>query len=353
MKDVINKLKAQILTRKFHAILLLVAALTVLLFFLFPNFYNQLLSVYINLLIKGASLLLSITQSHDGIYAFDGYFTVGTNQFLIDTQFVALKYSLLFLFSFFILFPTKDYKQFSNLLFSIFSLYLLNCIRIALLLIYVKSNGVIQNHHHLLFHIILFAGPILVLLLQDRRRFWDFLFPTVNKKSISVGHVTVKLLFVGLILNVISIIISFGIPEFNKWIFDSLTLVILNFSKVILGQFDFIVSVQERYLISNNSHIFMGDPCIGLYVMIVFMIIPFLTNGRLIHKFSFVIIGLFIIIFLNALRIALLFAYMHEPGISQLNIEKWHDIYNQAIYILVFILWVGWYQIQEKLEPNP
>jgi len=56
------------------------------------------------------------------------------------------------------------------------------------------------------------------------------------------------------------------------------------------------------------------------------------------------------IIFLNAIRVSLLFAYLDETGVSNLVIDHWHAIYNNVIYISVFILWVAWFQLQKYLN---
>ena len=351
MKEIIIQIRQLFQAQKQYSIPLFLVIAIVLSFILLQKQYIQFQHVYIKSLIICSSLLLHAFQFSHHSDTINNYFSFGSIHYIIDTQFVTVKYTCLCIVSTVILFPENSYRLFRNIIFLFSLVYILNCIRIAFLIVYINYNGVpTNNNHHLIFHIILIAIPLLLLFLKKKIQIVNF-FRNATLESVSgIQKLTTKLLFVGFILNLISIIISFFIPILNKWIFNGLTIVILNISRVILSQFGFIVTIHDRYIIDSNSYIYMGDPCLGLYIMMVLIIVPFLSEGRLLYKTLFAIIGICIIIMLNTFRVSLLFAYLRESGTNQVNIQIWHQIYNNTIYVLIFLLWVGWFWIQDKIE---
>jgi exosortase/archaeosortase family protein len=318
-------------------------------YLLFPVQYKSLLNFYMLLLMQGASILLSVFQinySFDSTnisFVFDGYI------FKPDLQFAALRYSFISigLPLVFLRLTTKGKILF--LVFAILFVYSLNCTRIFFVLNFISLNHRIPGiKHDLVFHAFLLALPLGSYIWQARRGWSDFLGKNTNP-DVTILH---KLLGAILLFSFLKYVYSFSIRLImnSNWILDSLTFVILSISKFLLSQFSFVVNVKDRILSDAFNSIYMGDPCVGLNIMIVFIIVLFISKGKILHKVLYALTGLALIIFLNVVRVTLLFAYLKEAKATEIGVQDLHDDYNIVIYIFVFLLWAGWFYLEKKLS---
>jgi exosortase/archaeosortase family protein len=313
-------------------------------FIVFPDKFNALRELYMLLLMKGASFLLHIFRVKHIFDAPSLSFTFGPFTYSPDTMYAALKYTFLISATPLVLFGFSKKSGVLTILSFIVLIYTLNIIRIFFVLKYVNNYHLLPGYnHHYIFHLIIFTLPLCILVWETKGRLLPFFQNKDNKQITVVQKLTVRLLITGLVLILFSGKIT--------WLFNLLTVVIFSISKFILSQFSIFVIFHDRKLVdANNYMINMGDPCVGLYIIIVFISVILISKGKVLQKLLYILNGVLIIIALNAIRVSLLFAYLHEPGSLHLAVHKWHAIYNNVIYVSVLLLWLVWFRIQQHMK---
>jgi len=318
-----------------------------LFYLFFPLYYSLLLKIYMLSLLRGASILLTAFQITHSFDSSSQRFVFDSFAYIPDTQFAALKYMFIAVFIpiFFLKLSNKRMVMF--VIFAAVLLFCLNCFRVFLVLRYCSIHSHIPGiNHNFLFVAFLFIFPILTQIWNRGGRVWPIFRESNNMPSKLLQKHNINRVLLG--FSISFFILSF--PDVTNWLLNGLTFIIFSLSKLILSQFSIFVTFRNRLLVDANNSIFMGDPCVGLNIMIVFAIVVLLSMGKKLQKFLFILFGLLFIIFLNAIRVSLLFAYLDETGVSNLVIDHWHAIYNNVIYISVFILWVAWFQLQKYLN---
>jgi exosortase/archaeosortase family protein len=131
----------------------------------------------------------------------------------------------------------------------------------------------------------------------------------------------------------------FDFFEYELWI-DLL----FTTAQKILRLFGYNAAVEPFNLVGVNGTIFMLKSCLGYQTMLLFAAIVFLTgNTSSKIRWTYIISGLLLINFANILRFVFLFIHIEKHGKYKLAMNV-HDMYNYIIYILVFILWVIWFE---------
>jgi exosortase/archaeosortase family protein len=126
--------------------------------------------------------------------------------------------------------------------------------------------------------------------------------------------------------------------EFRIWIE-----VLFTSSQKILNFFGYESVVESNKLIGKNGFIYMNEDCLGIATMYLFSVLIFLTKGSTKAKVIYVLTGIFLLNLVNILRFVMLFIYIQKNRDYELSVDV-HNMYNYAIYILVFLLWIVWFE---------
>ncbi|MDC0584686.1 archaeosortase/exosortase family protein [Bacteroidales bacterium] len=175
--------------------------------------------------------------------------------------------------------------------------------------------------------------------------FWESLFGKLSDEGNKIVIITRKILFAITILYFLKLIFNFIAPE-KEVVADFLSNIILSVSVSILNFLEYSVNLDGRVLSNDINYIGMGTPCIGINVMLVFMLVIYLSDLSLnIKNISFTLIGIATIIMLNAIRVTLLFVNVVEYGFDPEVLRKQHDTYNLIIYGCVLAIWYVWFNL--------
>ncbi len=101
--------------------------------------------------------------------------------------------------------------------------------------------------------------------------------------------------------------------------------------------------VEPFQLVGANGSIFMSKGCLGFQTMLLFAILVFLTGDNNKLRWIYIISGVLILNLVNIMRFVFLFIYIQNHGANMLAMDV-HDMYNVITYIVVFILWVIWFE---------
>jgi exosortase/archaeosortase family protein len=170
----------------------------------------------------------------------------------------------------------------------------------------------------------------------------------INNKSWSANPSGVKYfpdLLERKLPDIIKIIYVYIIVLFSLGYFDFSLLIdfILKSSQRIVGLLGYHAVVEDTLLLGDNGSISMYRTCLGIMTMFLFAALVYLTGSRHKRGWGFIIIGLFILNLANIARIVLVFIHLQKHGDYLLALDV-HDLYNYATYVIVFILWVIWFE---------
>ncbi len=109
------------------------------------------------------------------------------------------------------------------------------------------------------------------------------------------------------------------------------------------------VSGYNSLAIVGTYGVIIGNNCIGFGLYYAFAALIISYPGPILKKAWFVPTGIFFIILANSFRVvALCTKAINNSGFSQM---EQHDLFNNIIYILIFLLWFLWVKVINK-EPN-
>ncbi|MBB6459685.1 archaeosortase/exosortase family protein [Flammeovirga kamogawensis] len=92
--------------------------------------------------------------------------------------------------------------------------------------------------------------------------------------------------------------------------------------------------------INGIKSVFVGSPCNGLVIMVIFSSFVAITPGRLSTKIVYILVGLVIIYLSNTLRVILL-GYNYIQDMETFNFNHKYT-YVIIVYSIVFALWMLW-----------
>jgi exosortase/archaeosortase family protein len=329
----------------FFAVLFLLCCLF---YSFFPDQYNKLLRLYMLSLFMSAHLLLNAIHIANVFNALDLSFTFDSFVFHPSSQLLALKYSFgaIALPHLFLKYD-KFRKTVLLIFFCLLYVYSLVTLHIFFLLKSVSINHQVPGPElDNFFHLLMICLPLAAYLWSVKGQKGKIMYRISLEKIPPIREIIFFLLVYVFVKTFIPIFP--GLILIVKGVLDFLTSIIFYISKLILSQFSINVIINGRILSDSNNSVNMGDPCVGAGVMIIFVIIIMLSEGRILQKAVFSILGLLIIIFLNSIRVSLLFAYLDETGSSHLSLHTWHTVYNTVIYISVIILWLTWSHLHAR-----
>jgi len=124
-------------------------------------------------------------------------------------------------------------------------------------------------------------------------------------------------------------------------------------AKKVLQLFGYEVVVDNLRLIGPNGKILMSKACLGFQLMLLFTIMIVLTGDNRKARWKYIITGIIFLNLVNILRFVFLFVHLQKHGDYLLSIEA-HNLYNLITYIIVFLLWVLWFEVfADARKPDP
>ena len=161
-------------------------------------------------------------------------------------------------------------------------------------------------------------------------------------------------------------------PIIQQWISTSFPVYHLS-KAIIIGAKIFLATVGYQTIIvfTNDIYhygvfsiniiggfpVFIGFSCLGLTIMWFYSTVIIASQGKVIVKALYILLGIFVIQILNVLRMSYLTWLLRDgtkryfPEFSFLDTIKFdhHDLFNFLIYTVVFILIVFWFE-NKKIE---
>ncbi len=153
---------------------------------------------------------------------------------------------------------------------------------------------------------------------------------------ISENYLSHKLTFYGSLWN------------FFYHIFLKSVLAVSKIGLSLLG-YDF-VSGYNSLAIVGSYGVIIGNPCVGFGLSYGFTALIVSYPGSWTKKLWFIPLGVFTILIINSARIIALTAGIFKTG-SFMQMES-HDLFNNVIYIFIFLLWLIWIKVINK-DPQP
>lgn len=313
---------------------ILIISFALLLFFResFPSLLNKIQILYIALL-KDALLFL-------GSQTFD---KIGGSE-------LSLKLHMFVIISVIIL-PYSWKQKIWLVLACLAIVFSINVLRIYLFFKDANAGGLFyEQNSFIIFHLTI---SILIFIL------WSFVLSRNKGLSISAIRSNLqasekyglgyKFVFAFLLLYFFRFIIQF-FPNITNNIYTLLVDVILNLSKHILHLFNYPAQITGNKIYDSHTEIIMRFPCIGINLLMIYLLFIFITQGSKGLKLFYSTFGLTVLILVNAVRVSLLYAFLYN-GIPSVAKIDWHDLFNMLVYLSIFFLWMSWISMQ-KAEQN-
>jgi exosortase/archaeosortase family protein len=109
--------------------------------------------------------------------------------------------------------------------------------------------------------------------------------------------------------------------------------------------YDFVSGYNSLAIIGSYG-VIIGNHCVGFGLSYGFGALIYSYPGPSTKKLWFIPLGIFIILLINSTRVIALCTEVLKTG-SFLKIEP-HDLFNNLIYIIIFLLWVLWIKFFNK-----
>lgn len=129
---------------------------------------------------------------------------------------------------------------------------------------------------------------------------------------------------------------------------EHLTQLILWLASIMLKITGYSEAMVNGYQITmGNYWVYLGAPCLGLGVMLLFAGIIFVIKSNIVNKLLFIATGWTIIIVMNASRIVFILLYIFLKQLPQKEIKDFHNMSNNFFYLIILLLiivYVRWFQ---------
>lgn len=106
------------------------------------------------------------------------------------------------------------------------------------------------------------------------------------------------------------------------------------------------VSGYNSLAIVGSYGVIVGNHCVGFGLSYGFGSLIYSYPGPWLKKLWFIPLGVFLILIINSSRVIALCAEVLKNG-GFLQMEP-HDLFNNLIYIIIFLLWVLWIKFINK-----
>jgi len=194
-------------------------------------------------------------------------------------------------------------------------------------------------------HLLLLLTLMTTWIWRERKR----LLQSLSGLKINLGFVESKLpeIFVVIFLYALIGKFLYGCFQFTPWINF-----LFHSSAGILKLLNFQVYVESHNLIGENGSIYMARPCLGLNTLMLFAGIVYITGKNSRTKWLFMLFGIIFLNIVNIVRFVLLFIHIQKHGGYVMSMDL-HDMYNLVIYVIVFLLWIFWFEKYSDIREIP
>lgn len=126
--------------------------------------------------------------------------------------------------------------------------------------------------------------------------------------------------------------------------YSAYTSLLLKATKSIVHLFGFQAEINGPFLTgANGGTLFMAKWCLGFLTMFIFAAMVYLTRRDTKTTWIYILLGLIVLHLLNIARLSLLFIFVQYHDDSKLIMDH-HDMYNTVVYLVIFILWIVWFE---------
>ncbi len=269
------------------------------------------------------------------------------------TWILSIKHQLASILAMYALSSPVTWKRILNALYWVAIIQLLGMIKYAVAITVAMANPEsLFLHSEQPFHLLLWLVPLIISLNNNHLKLsitWQ------QDASHPLGSYSLLLTRILTILTVVSAfrIIDqsvtsalFGHERLSLWEAGAhisnviLRWPVLQGANIVLKQFLYNTIIDEQTVTNGFTSIYLGVPCLGKGVLVVFSVIIILTETTLKHKVICIFSGLAVLIMFNIARMSLLFAFVYEYGSASYNYQTWHDIYSGIIYVAIVVLWM-------------
>ncbi len=109
--------------------------------------------------------------------------------------------------------------------------------------------------------------------------------------------------------------------------------------------------VYNSLRIGSSRGVIVNHSCLGWGVMSFWFAFVYANNGQWKYKFKWILVGIFLIIFLNILRISLI-ALANHKGWNIITGLDHHQTFNIASYGCIFILMIRYITVHKNTHKN-
>ncbi len=336
-------MKNSVLTSNKNLTILLSGIVLIVLYFLLksvaPAFdlYGNLTKFYALTVGKSFEWLANLIGYHVSYDYLSGEIISAGGTFSIMNKLAVKFYLLAFVMVF--IFPRKWLKSMGVFALAFAALYLLSVLRFFVDLAH-------REQANYLYLPLIYTGRYLVLFfilkykISIHPRLQNYLFKINEsiRNKFQFKLMTLILLF----------IFAFGFMGFVDWFLVVQSQLFVDFlSQWILGYSEFLLKIMgyqpvvEGYQINlERNWVYLGTPCLGAGVMTLFAVLVSIIKSDWLNKFIYIIIGINVLIFANAVRIVAILLHIYLYKIQGDLIQDYHGISNNFFYILVFIMLV-------------
>ncbi len=95
--------------------------------------------------------------------------------------------------------------------------------------------------------------------------------------------------------------------------------------------------ISSRYIYLEQFWVYVGDPCLGIGVSMIFAFLIATLRGQTLNKLIFIAIGLYTLLLMNAVRVWYILLDLRTLQSAAIGYDA-HEMSNYFFYIVVFIL---------------
>ena len=119
---------------------------------------------------------------------------------------------------------------------------------------------------------------------------------------------------------------------------------LLRATKSVVSLFGYHAEINGPYLSgTNGGTLFMAKWCLGFITMYIFAAMVYLTRRDNKTTWKYILFGIIILHVLNIVRLSLLFMFVQHYNDSELIMDH-HVMYNIVVYLIIFGLWIVWFE---------
>jgi exosortase/archaeosortase family protein len=299
--------------------------------------YDTFFNFYVNAVGRLSSFLITVF-SESAVYLPDSWSISikGGESINIYTNF-ALRYNI-FLLAILILLPGKRIQSALYFIAAVLFIWLLMGIKCAIEVSYYKQTAALLGESFLVFRSLLIY-LLFVFKIRNNPTFLSF-YRQINERMKSRLNYSI---FTFLLV----LIVLLPVSRFFELIDLSwLTNTIIGISQAINSLMGYATQVYDRYIILGKNWVYLGDPCLGIGVLLIFSYLILSIKSRFINQVIYVFFGIIFMIIMNAVRVSYLLIHIYKTGYYDYETDP-HALSNYFFYSIVFILfliYIYWFQ---------